>query len=120
MKRHKVKDIREFDKHSEVYVECGQKFTKCKRDEVKYTEKNSEVTCETCKQLIYGTEPSWDDPVKFSFSHGGKDGIPYPVDRKTMDNTINILRNAVDNARIGENDRLRAIRKLNEFAFIKL
>jgi hypothetical protein len=36
-------------------------------------------------ELIYGAEPSWKDPVKFSFAVGGKDGVPYPVDRRTMD-----------------------------------
>ncbi|MHC1623915.1 MAG: DUF763 domain-containing protein, partial [Candidatus Methanospirareceae archaeon] len=33
--------------------------------------------------LIFGTEPSWQDPATYSFAHGGKDGYPYPVDRGT-------------------------------------
>ena len=36
--------------------------------------------------------PSWNDPVKFSFAFGGKDGVPYPVDRKAMDESIQILK----------------------------
>ncbi len=43
-------------------------------------------------ELIYGTKPSWRDPVKFSFAFGGKDGVPYPVDRHRMDETTEILR----------------------------
>jgi len=42
-------------------------------------------------ELIYGAKPSWRDPVKFSFAFGGKDGVPYPVDRHTMDETTEIL-----------------------------
>ena len=34
--------------------------------------------------LVYGSKPSWEDPVKYSFTHGGKDGYPYPVDVKSM------------------------------------
>jgi len=66
-------------------------------------------------QLVYGAEPSWQDPVKFSFAHGGKDGVPYPVDRKTMDKNIDLLRVAVENAKIGEKEKLHAIRRLNDF-----
>ena len=33
--------------------------------------------------LVFGTEPSWQDPATYSFAHGGKDGYPYPVDRGT-------------------------------------
>ncbi len=50
-------------------------------------------------ELIYGEPPSWRDPVKFSFAFGGKDGVPYPVDRRTMDETTEILSNAVKEAK---------------------
>ncbi|MCX6818818.1 MAG: DUF763 domain-containing protein [Candidatus Aenigmarchaeota archaeon] len=66
-------------------------------------------------EIIYGSELSWKDPAKFSFAHGGKDGIPYPVDRKNMDLSIDMLRNAITQAKIGEQDKLHAIRRLNEF-----
>lgn len=49
--------------------------------------------------LIYGEPPSWRDPVKFSFAFGGKDGVPYPVDKRTMDETTAILSNAVKDAK---------------------
>ena len=41
-------------------------------------------------ELIYGTKASWQDPVKFNFAHGGKDGVPYPVARKIYDRSITI------------------------------
>jgi hypothetical protein len=50
-------------------------------------------------QLVYGEKPSWRDPVKFSFAFGGKDGVPYPVDKKTMDEVTEILQNAVKEAK---------------------
>jgi hypothetical protein len=65
--------------------------------------------------LVYGKEPSWHDPARFSFAHGGKDGVPYPVDRKIYDRSIGILHNALRNARIGNRERLNAIRRLHEF-----
>ncbi|NIM47133.1 MAG: DUF763 domain-containing protein [Candidatus Aenigmarchaeota archaeon] len=66
-------------------------------------------------KLIYGKEPSWKDPVKFSFAHGGKDGHPYPVNRKTYDKSIEILKTAVENAKIGNKEKMFAIKRLKDF-----
>jgi uncharacterized protein len=66
-------------------------------------------------ELVYGEKPSWDDPVKFSFAFGGKDGVPYPVDRKTMDESINILRQSVQQAKIGDKEKLRSLQRLRRF-----
>lgn len=63
-------------------------------------------------ELIYGTKLSWDDPVKFSFAHGGKDGHPYPVNRREYDKSIEILKDAVIKAKIGEKEKLEAIKSL--------
>ena len=65
--------------------------------------------------LVYGAEPSWKDPVKYSFTHGGKDGFPYPVNRRVYDNSIQTLRDALDQARVDEKDRLYAVKRLHEF-----
>jgi hypothetical protein len=65
--------------------------------------------------LVYGTRPSWCDPVKYSFAHGGKDGFPFPVDRDTYDKSISTLKDAVESARIGEKDKQNAIRRLSQF-----
>jgi hypothetical protein len=66
-------------------------------------------------ELIYGTAPSWKDPAKYSFAHGGKDGIPYPVDRRTYHRTIEIIEDATRNANVGENEKIKALRRLHEF-----
>jgi hypothetical protein len=63
-------------------------------------------------ELIYGTAPSWKDPAKYSFAHGGKDGIPYPVDRRTYHETIEIIENATQKANVGENEKTKAIKRL--------
>ncbi len=62
--------------------------------------------------LLYGAKTSVRDPATFSFAHGGKDGVPFPVDRTTYDRSIEILRQAVDRARINDRDRLAALRRL--------
>ena len=51
-------------------------------------------------ELIYGEPASWHDPVKYSFAFGGKDGVPYPVDRRTMDETTELLQTAMKMANI--------------------
>ncbi len=63
-------------------------------------------------ELIYGVEPSFRDPVKFSFAHGGKDGHPYPVDRENYDLSIDVLRQALSAAKIGRGEKLKAMRRL--------
>jgi len=65
-------------------------------------------------ELVYGVPASVRDPAKFSFAHGGKDGHPYPVDRETYDRSIEILREAVNRARIGDREKLEALRRLAE------
>ncbi len=65
--------------------------------------------------LIYGSEVSWEDPVKYSFSHGGKDGTPYPVDEEVYDNTIEVLEEDIKQAEVSEDDKRHALKRLNEF-----
>jgi hypothetical protein len=65
--------------------------------------------------LIYGRSPSWKDPVRFSFAHGGKDGVPYPVDRGTYQKTIEILESAIEGAKVEQKEKLNAVRRLHEF-----
>lgn len=67
-------------------------------------------------ELIYGAKASLKDPARFSFAHGGKDGHPYPVDRTTYDRTIEILKHAIEKARLGDRDKVEAIRRLRLFA----
>ena len=65
--------------------------------------------------VIYGEKPSWKDPVKYSFAYGGKDGVPYPVDRRAMDESIKILKQAVEDAKIGNTEKTRSLRALMRF-----
>jgi len=67
-------------------------------------------------ELIHGVKPSFKDPTRFSFAHGGKDGHPYPVDRKVYDQTIEALKGAIDKARVGDREKIRAIERLRYFA----
>ncbi|ABU81289.1 DUF763 domain-containing protein [Ignicoccus hospitalis] len=71
--------------------------------------------------LIYGAAPSFEDPVTvpldpflYSYAVGGKDGVPYPYDVKTADEVIKILEEVVARAKVGEKERLRALRRLSE------
>ncbi len=68
-------------------------------------------------ELIYGTSVSTRDPARFAFAVGGKDGIPYPVDRPVYDEMIDILGRAVDRARIDRSERVRALKRLAAFRF---
>lgn len=63
-------------------------------------------------ELVYGAKASFRDPVRYSFAHGGKDGHPYPVDRETYDRSIEALRRAVARAKLGQRDKLAALRRL--------
>jgi hypothetical protein len=66
-------------------------------------------------ELIYGAKPSFRDPARFSFAHGGKDGHPYPVERHVYDQTIQILKGAIEKARLGDREKVEAIRRLRSF-----
>jgi len=66
-------------------------------------------------QLLYGAEPSFRDPARFSFAHGGKDGIPYPVDRMTYDTTASIMEKAVSESKVGQSEKLEALRRMERF-----
>ncbi len=63
-------------------------------------------------ELVYGVPTSLRDPAMYSFAHGGKDGHPFPVDRETYDKTIEVLGEALRRARVGEQEKLAAIRRL--------
>jgi hypothetical protein len=60
-----------------------------------------------------GPTRRWAD---YSYAHGGKDGTPFPVDRTTYDRSIAVLTDAVRRARLGENDKFNALRRLSKLA----
>jgi len=67
-------------------------------------------------EIIYGTPTRFDDPARFSFAHGGKDGHPFPVPVNVFDETITTLQTAIQRAKIGNSDKMDAIRKLSEIS----
>jgi hypothetical protein len=67
-------------------------------------------------ELVYGVEPSWKDPIKYTFAFGGKDGIPFPVKRREYDEAIGFLEDAVSKANIGDKDKIEALKRLKNYA----
>ncbi len=64
-------------------------------------------------ELIYGAPASHRDPARFSFAHGGKDGVPFPVDRRTYDQSIELLAKAVGRSKIDLGEKREAFRRLD-------
>ncbi len=67
-------------------------------------------------EVVHGAPCRFADPARFSFAHGGKDRHPYPVPLKVYDNTIMVLKSAVANAKLGNDERLAAIQRLDREA----
>ena len=67
-------------------------------------------------EILHGAPYRFRDPARFALAHGGKDGHPFPVPLKVYDETIAVLKRAVSNARLGRNETLEAIRRLDEQA----
>ncbi len=63
-------------------------------------------------EVIHGTPSRFEDPARFSFANGGKDGKPFPVQTKVYDETYQYLRKAIDRARLGIYDKQKAVRGL--------
>ena len=51
-------------------------------------------------EVIYGAKPSYEDPARYSFAHGGKDATPYPVDRQTYDSTIDFFQKVIQRMKL--------------------
>jgi len=66
-------------------------------------------------ELIYGEKASWLDPVKYSFAVGGKDGVPFPVDKAAYDKAIEVLESAVKQAKVGGREQMHALKRLGKF-----
>src|SRR3954452_18887657 len=67
-------------------------------------------------ELVYGSSASTRDPARYAFAHGGKDGTPFPVDRRTYDRTIEVLNGALNQAKVDRSERVKAFRRLARFA----
>jgi hypothetical protein len=65
-------------------------------------------------EVVHGAPCRFADPARFSLAHGGKDRQPFPVPLKVYDQTIEVLKSAVARAKLGNEDRLEALRRLDE------
>jgi len=63
-------------------------------------------------EIIYGARPSYEDPARYSFSVGGKDGTPYPVDRETYDKTLEIMEKGIKKSLISIKEKTEAQKRL--------
>jgi hypothetical protein len=67
-------------------------------------------------EVVHGAPYRFTDPARFSLAHGGKDGHPFPVPLKVYDQTIAVLKSAVQHAKLGREEALAALRRLDEQA----
>jgi hypothetical protein len=65
-------------------------------------------------EVVHGAPSRFADPARFSFAHGGKDGHPFPVPLKTYDESLSVLRKALDSARLGHTEKLEGFRRLDK------
>jgi hypothetical protein len=65
-------------------------------------------------EVVHGAPCRFADPARFSLAHGGKDRHPYPVPTAVFDKTTAVLKSALAKAKLGESERLDAIRRLDE------
>jgi Uncharacterized conserved protein len=65
-------------------------------------------------EIIYGAKPSYRDPARYSFAHGGKDATPYPVDRLVYDQTINFFANVINKSKLQFNEKNSLFKKLKQ------
>jgi hypothetical protein len=66
-------------------------------------------------EVVHGAPARFEDPARFSFALGGKEGHPFPVPLKTYDESISVLRGALDRAKIGDADKIEGFKRLNRF-----
>ena len=69
-------------------------------------------------ELVHGVAPSYRDPARYSFAHGGKDGIPYPVDKPTYDQSIELLAKAINKAKVGLTEKKEAVSRLSRLRMV--
>jgi uncharacterized protein len=65
-------------------------------------------------EVVHGAPYRFTDPARFSMAHGGKDRHPYPVPIKVYDETIRVLKSAVQNARLGRDEEMQALKRLDD------
>jgi len=66
-------------------------------------------------EVVHGAPSRFNDPARFAFAHGGKDGHPHPVPLKTYDESLRFLRTSLDAAKLGHTDKLDGFQRLDRF-----
>ena len=66
-------------------------------------------------EVVHGAPTRFSDPARFSFALGGKDRHPFPVPLKTYDESVAVLRGALDAAKLGDTDKLDGLQRLDRF-----
>jgi len=64
-------------------------------------------------EIVHGAASRFSDPARFSLAHGGKDGHPFPVPLRVYDETIRVVKQAVEQAKLGRDDKLHALARLD-------
>jgi hypothetical protein len=67
-------------------------------------------------EVVHGAPYRFSDPARFSLAHGGKDRHPFPVPIKVYDETIRVLKSAVQNAKLGRDEEIQALKRLDDQA----
>lgn len=67
-------------------------------------------------EVIHGAPHRFSDPARFAFAHGGKDGHPYPVPTQVYDESLSVLRAALERSRLGHTDRVEGLKRLGELS----
>ena len=67
-------------------------------------------------EVVHGAPYRFRDPARFSLAHGGKDRHPYPVPIKVYDETIRVLKSAIGKSKLGRDEGLRALKRLDDQA----
>jgi len=65
-------------------------------------------------EVVHGAPSRFSDPARFSLAHGGKDRHPFPVPLKVYDETIKVMKSAVSKARLGREEELQALKRLDD------
>ncbi len=65
-------------------------------------------------EIIYGAKPSYEDPARYTFAHGGKDSTPFPVDRETYDKTLQIIARGIKKSGISLREKEAAFSRLKK------
>lgn len=71
-------------------------------------------------ELVFGAKPSYEDPVRYTYAFGGKDGVPYPVNKKTYDETIEVIEKAIKKSNLGYIEKEKILRKNQRLFNIKI